>query len=317
MTELTYEMQGNISSNFDDIKKELQENLEKYKELTVTEETLKDCKSQQRELAGLRNDIDKKRKEAKKQFLKPLEDFEAMCGELYSLVTNVELPLQKQIDIYNQKVIDGNIADAENEIKFVIGQNGIMPEFQSFFETKPFYKNLTVKKSEIKSDIQQQLKNILLQQNSFVERKKLVEDMIEEHNGKSDFKLRIEDFNLIDEGVVSRVREQVKRITDRMAEAEKAKQAEIERKRQEMIEKSRITVTAPLPDMYEGKTIPAEINKEELDKEEPVILVTQRDVNHVLRAFFDYMTKKTNGHESFLKALGKGIESFLIEEVDK
>ena len=55
--------------NFEEVKANLVENMEKnIKGIVVTEESLKDCKATQRDLAGLRNKIDSYRKDGKRKW---------------------------------------------------------------------------------------------------------------------------------------------------------------------------------------------------------------------------------------------------------
>ena len=55
-----------IEINYEDVKKSLEETMGKYKGIVVTEEGLQDCKATQKKLAGLRNNIDKYRKDKKR-----------------------------------------------------------------------------------------------------------------------------------------------------------------------------------------------------------------------------------------------------------
>ena len=60
-----------IKTNFEEVKENLIVNLERYKGIIVTDETLKDCKATQKDLAGLRAKIDKYRKETKSDRIYP------------------------------------------------------------------------------------------------------------------------------------------------------------------------------------------------------------------------------------------------------
>ena len=71
-----------IEINFDHLKTTLTETLEKYNGIIVTEETLSGCKATQKELAGVRNKIDRYRIDKKKELSKPITAFENQCKEL-------------------------------------------------------------------------------------------------------------------------------------------------------------------------------------------------------------------------------------------
>lgn len=90
-----------ITTNFEDVKTYLTENLEKYKGIVVTEEGLKDCKATQKELAGFRNAIDGFRKSTKKEVLVPVTEFEIQCKELEKLISDVETPIKEGITVFD------------------------------------------------------------------------------------------------------------------------------------------------------------------------------------------------------------------------
>ena len=64
-------MPEKIDFNFDEMKTELSEKLEKYNALVVTEDSIKDAKSDRANLNKLKTAIDDKRKEIKKLCLAP------------------------------------------------------------------------------------------------------------------------------------------------------------------------------------------------------------------------------------------------------
>ncbi|STA85703.1 DUF1351 domain-containing protein [Clostridium baratii] len=88
--------------NFNEVKSSLEDTMDKYRGIIVTEENLKKCKTTQKDLAKLRRGIDEYRK-CKKEMEKPIKEFEFKCKDLISLITEVEKPIKDGIKIYDDK----------------------------------------------------------------------------------------------------------------------------------------------------------------------------------------------------------------------
>lgn len=270
-----------IGFNYNFVKERLEKELETYNDIVVTEDSLKTCKEKQRELARLRTNIDKSRKEIKKEYLKPVEDFETKCKELIELISQVEIPLKQGISEYDQKRKDENVKYAREMIITYIKKLGIFDDFANRFVIKPFVSNLTAKKTDIKNDIERQAEDIKKDQIRYYERINTVKKHIDTINEtfKLTVKIRYEEYeHLIDSDVdlitmitnradqIKNQEEQIKKEAEerekRKAEIEKQKAIEEERQkaieeerqRTEMIEKSRVTVPDPEPDMYDNET---------------------------------------------------------------
>lgn len=91
-----------IEFNYDELKQGLQENLEKYQNLVFTNETMKEGKETRAKLNKLKNALDVKRKEIKKQCLEPYNAFETKINELIALVDKPALAIDSQIKAYEE-----------------------------------------------------------------------------------------------------------------------------------------------------------------------------------------------------------------------
>lgn len=85
-TDLETALPAEIGFNFEELKTELAERLEHYNTLVVTEDSIKDAKGDRANLNKLRSAIDTRRKEIKKQYLGPLDQFEGKVKELLALI---------------------------------------------------------------------------------------------------------------------------------------------------------------------------------------------------------------------------------------
>lgn len=94
-----------IEYNHEELKAELSEQLKKYQNIVVTEDSVKEFKQDKANLNRLKTALEDKRKEVKKQCLQPYENFENNIKELVALV---EKPI---------KVIDNQLKEIENKKK--------------------------------------------------------------------------------------------------------------------------------------------------------------------------------------------------------
>lgn len=76
-------------NNFESLKNGLEEHLKRYQGLVVTEDSLKGSKTTRAELNKLKKSIDDRRKEIKKEYTKPLNEFEANVKTLVQSVNEV------------------------------------------------------------------------------------------------------------------------------------------------------------------------------------------------------------------------------------
>lgn len=94
-----------IDFNYSELKAELAERLEYYHGLVVTADEIKAAKEDKAKLNKLKKAIDDKRKEVKKQYMAPFDDFETKCKELVKMV---DAPINE---------IDGQLKRFEEERK--------------------------------------------------------------------------------------------------------------------------------------------------------------------------------------------------------
>lgn len=95
--------QGKIATNFAEFKKELSAQLETYKTVQVTEENLAERKKDRLLLTNSRKAMDKKRKEIKADYLKPLTEYEAEVKEGIEIIKEAELFIKDQTDRFDEE----------------------------------------------------------------------------------------------------------------------------------------------------------------------------------------------------------------------
>lgn len=85
-TDLNTALPKVIGFNFDELKAELTQRLDYYNSLVVTEDTIKEGKAERAKLSKLREAVEAKRKEVKREYMSPYTDFESKVKELVAII---------------------------------------------------------------------------------------------------------------------------------------------------------------------------------------------------------------------------------------
>lgn len=101
--EVTKKEIGTISINYEELKKELELSLAKYKGVLVTEETLPIAKKDKALLNKVAKTINDRKIELKKEFLAPYENVELQAKELIKMINDVALEIDVQIKTFEEK----------------------------------------------------------------------------------------------------------------------------------------------------------------------------------------------------------------------
>ena len=89
-------------ANLEALKEELQPKLEKYNNLVVTADSIKEAKADKAALNKLRSAIDDQRKAIKKQYLEPYNILESQCKEVVALIDAPIQAIDKQIKVFDE-----------------------------------------------------------------------------------------------------------------------------------------------------------------------------------------------------------------------
>ena len=99
-TDLETALPAEIGFNFDELKVELTERLHHYNNLVVTEDAIKEAKADLAKLRKLRDAIDTRRKEVKRQYMEPYNAFEARAKELTALIDAPVAAINNQVKAF-------------------------------------------------------------------------------------------------------------------------------------------------------------------------------------------------------------------------
>lgn len=168
-----------ITINFEEVKANLIANTEKYKSLVVTEESLKDCKATQKDLAGLRNKLDGYRKDVKKEMEKPIKEFEGQCKELIGLIEEVENPIKLGIAEFDNKKKEEKKLKAQEIIANTVITLGLEKKYAEQLTVLDKYLNLSASAKSVVEDIEQRAAALKQQQNADKAKAEMIKATIE------------------------------------------------------------------------------------------------------------------------------------------
>lgn len=218
--------QANIETNFTEVRENLKFSLEKYRGLLVSEETLKDCKATQKELAGLRNKVDSYRLETKFKLQEPIKKFESECKELIALIEEVEKPIKEGISSFDEKRRQEKVLLALDYLNKQLEENNINEKFRKNISIHDIKVNLTNSIKSIKEEIDFKISNIKALQEAEEKEKEMLKSVvmkqIEQENVGLNTKLTYSEFSsFVEEGwTVDKIMTLIK------GQANKIKQAE-------------------------------------------------------------------------------------------
>lgn len=121
----------NVTTNFEDVKKNLQTITEKYKGLVVTDQNQKDMEKTLREVVSIRTSIQKFEVNGKRKLRRPMDQFAEACKELLKIVNEAERPLREQLDAYEVRRQEGLIKVILRKYEELALAAGIREEFRS------------------------------------------------------------------------------------------------------------------------------------------------------------------------------------------
>ena len=126
-----------IGFNYDELKAELAERLQHYNGLVVTEDTIKDAKTDRANLNKLRAAIDTRRKEVKKAYMVPYNNFEAQCKELTALIDEPIKVIDDQLNEFDERRKQEKLTQVRDEYESLIpeAQKDIIP-FDRIFDKR-------------------------------------------------------------------------------------------------------------------------------------------------------------------------------------
>ena len=101
--DLEQQIPQELAFNYEELKAELQERLEYYNGLVVTEDTIKQGKEERAALNKFKGAIDTYRKDVKKRYMAPYNDFEHKVKNLTGLIDEPINAIDKQLAVFEEQ----------------------------------------------------------------------------------------------------------------------------------------------------------------------------------------------------------------------
>lgn len=144
-----------IESNAPEIRAEMDQKLEFYRNLVVTPETVNDGKKAKADLNKLKTAIADKRKEVKRQCLDPYKAFEDACKEIEGMIDDAVESIDKQLKEFVRQVATEKLnALQEYFSQIVVGMHETDVSWIELGRIlNPKWKNTTMKLETLKKEI--------------------------------------------------------------------------------------------------------------------------------------------------------------------
>lgn len=147
-----------IDWNFDELKKEITEKTEMYKNLVYSDDQMKEAKKDRASLRKFRTALEDKRKDLKKQILIPYESFEQQEKKLVSIVDEAIENIDIQVKGYEEGLKQEKTKKIKEIYEEIIGDMDRILPFEKLF--KPEYANVTTTLKSIRDEMSETVKRV-------------------------------------------------------------------------------------------------------------------------------------------------------------
>lgn len=140
-----------IEFNYEELKQELTANLGHYESMIYSEDNIKSAKEDRANLNKLSKALDERRKEIKKDFMKPYTEFEEKIKDLITLVDKTSKKVDSQVKFYEDKTKQ----EKKDIIKAIYDEN--IGELKKLVSFEKLFKDKWLNVSESLSKVSQEL----------------------------------------------------------------------------------------------------------------------------------------------------------------
>lgn len=169
-----------LTWNNAELAKYLEEKLEKYNGLVVTEDNLKEMKSVLKEIVSIRTKLTRFGADKKRELKIPYNTFTAELEQVLAVVSRVENPIANQIGEFEQQEM---LKRKETVLKMVEDKAqslGIREEYKNRVMPNPkWWENKTAKMSDVALSVEEMLKGVLEQQKNDDDLKRMQAEKVE------------------------------------------------------------------------------------------------------------------------------------------
>lgn len=163
-----------------ELAKYLEEKLEKYNGLVVTEDNLKEMKSVLKEIVSIRTKLTRFGTDKKRELKIPYNTFTAELEQVLAVVSRVENPIANQINEFEQQEMLKRKETVLNMVEDKAQSLGVREEYKNRVIPNPkWWENKTAKMSDVALTIDEMVKNVLEQQQNDDDLKRMQAEKVE------------------------------------------------------------------------------------------------------------------------------------------
>lgn len=169
-----------LTWNNAELAKYLEEKLEKYNGLVVTEDNLKEMKSVLKEIVSIRTKLTRFGTDKKRELKIPYNTFTAELEQVLAVVSRVENPIANQINEFEQQEMLKRKETVLNMVEDKAQSLGVREEYKNRVIPNPkWWENKTAKMSDVALAIDEMVKNVLEQQQNDDDLKRMQAEKVE------------------------------------------------------------------------------------------------------------------------------------------
>lgn len=163
-----------------ELAKYLEEKLEKYNGLVVTEDNLKEMKSVLKEIVSIRTKLTRFGTDKKRELKIPYNTFTAELEQVLAVVSRVENPIANQINEFEQQEMLKRKETVLNMVEDKAQSLGVREEYKNRVIPNPkWWENKTAKMSDVALAIDEMVKGVLEQQQNDDDLKRMQAEKVE------------------------------------------------------------------------------------------------------------------------------------------
>ena len=163
-----------------ELAKYLEEKLEKYNGLVVTEDNLKEMKSVLKEIVSIRTKLTRFGTDKKRELKIPYNTFTAELEQVLAVVSRVENPIANQINEFEQQEMLKRKETVLNMVEDKARSLGVREEYKNRVIPNPkWWENKTAKMSDVALAIDEMVKGVLEQQQNDDDLKRMQAEKVE------------------------------------------------------------------------------------------------------------------------------------------
>ncbi len=248
--QITEQIQAPILSlNFAELEAQAIQIAQTYTSIAITDDTYMSAKNDAKKLAGYVNDIEKKRKEIKRQAEEPIKAFDSECKRIEQILLDAKTSIEGVTVKYDEDRKAERAKKIKDYVDKQLSKSGLRPEYIAKLVEPANAQNLSSTLKSIKEDYDAQIARLQQEQHNYDQLMIIAKTMVDASNEKISQKMTVDSFQTDIEHILQTeltpaemseeiskiirtkadaIAEAEERIRNEVIEAERQKQAELQ-----------------------------------------------------------------------------------------